>query len=176
MCYPRLAYSTVASCSGRIRRYNTAEFDLGFPKPVILPRHPTTMPVRLPHLAHGRLTNGQLIILSGYPCSGLTHRAHQLADSFSKTQDELLSSDPPTLKTRYKIHIVPTHDSSHPRTIYDHARTEKETRGVAYTRARRALGKDSIVILDGMNYIKGYRYQLWCEAKALGTTSCVVGG
>lgn len=25
-----------------------------------------------------------------------------------------------------------------------------------------------------MNYIKGYRYQLWCEAKALGTTSCVV--
>ncbi|XHG05562.1 hypothetical protein AWENTII_008780 [Aspergillus wentii] len=25
-----------------------------------------------------------------------------------------------------------------------------------------------------MNYIKGYRYQLWCEAKALGTTCCVV--
>lgn len=45
---------------------------------------------------------------------------------------------------------------------------------MAYTRARRALGKDSIVILDGMNYIKGYRYQLWCEAKECGTTSCVV--
>lgn len=36
------------------------------------------------------------------------------------------------------------------------------------------LGRDSFVILDGMNYIKGYRYQLWCEAKALGTTCCVV--
>lgn len=30
------------------------------------------------------------------------------------------------------------------------------------------------MILDGMNYIKGYRYQLWCEAKALGTMCCVV--
>ena len=25
-----------------------------------------------------------------------------------------------------------------------------------------------------MNYIKGFRYQLYCEAKALGTPSCVV--
>lgn len=47
-------------------------------------------------------------------------------------------------------------------------------RGVAYARARRALGKDSFVILDGMNYIKGFRYQLWCEAKAAGTGCCVV--
>lgn len=27
---------------------------------------------------------------------------------------------------------------------------------------------------DGMNYIKGFRYQLYCEAKALQTTNCVV--
>lgn len=47
-------------------------------------------------------------------------------------------------------------------------------RGAAYSRARRALGKDSFVILDGMNYIKGFRYQLWCEAKAAGTSCCVV--
>lgn len=117
----------------------------------------------------------QLIILSGYPCSGLTHRANQLQTALNQTQDELLSHSPSALKTRYKIHIVPTHDASHPRTVYDNARTEKEARGVAYTRARRALGKDSIVILDGMNYIKGYRYQLYCEANELKTTSCVVG-
>lgn len=36
------------------------------------------------------------------------------------------------------------------------------------------LKRDSIVILDGMNYIKGWRYQLWCEAKAAQTTCCVV--
>ncbi|PYI07923.1 putative RNA polymerase II Elongator complex associated protein Kti12 [Aspergillus sclerotiicarbonarius CBS 121057] len=116
-----------------------------------------------------------LIVLTGYPCSGLTYRARQLASQLEETQTELFNTGalPPT-KPRYKIHIVPTHDPSHPRTVYDHARTEKETRGVAYARAKRALNKDSFVILDGMNYIKGYRYQLWCEAKALGTTCCVV--
>ncbi|GKZ21698.1 hypothetical protein AbraIFM66951_002361 [Aspergillus brasiliensis] len=116
-----------------------------------------------------------LIVLTGYPCSGLTYRARQLATQLEETQTELFNTGAlPSTKPRYKIHVVPTHDPSHPRTVYDHARTEKETRGVAYARAKRALGKDSFVILDGMNYIKGYRYQLWCEAKALGTTCCVV--
>ena len=39
---------------------------------------------------------------------------------------------------------------------------------------KRALSKDAVVIADGLNYIKGYRYQLWCEAKAAGTRCCVV--
>ncbi|KAL9626854.1 MAG: hypothetical protein Q9164_007774, partial [Protoblastenia rupestris] len=39
---------------------------------------------------------------------------------------------------------------------------------------KRGLGKEKIVIADGLNYIKGYRYQLYCEAKAVGTPSCVV--
>ncbi|KAL4897384.1 chromatin associated protein KTI12 [Aspergillus ambiguus] len=116
-----------------------------------------------------------LIILTGYPCSGLTYRAHQLASLLESTQSALFDAGViPASKPRYKIHVVPTHDYSHPRTVYDNARTEKETRGVAYARAKRLLGRDSFVILDGMNYIKGYRYQLWCEAKALGTTCCVV--
>ncbi|PLB53408.1 putative RNA polymerase II Elongator complex associated protein Kti12 [Aspergillus steynii IBT 23096] len=116
-----------------------------------------------------------LIILTGFPCSGLTHRAQQLASALESTQSTLFKSGTiPASKPRYKINVVSTHDASHPRTVYDHARTEKEARGVAYTRAKRLLGKDSFVILDGMNYIKGYRYQLWCEAKALGTTCCVV--
>lgn len=36
------------------------------------------------------------------------------------------------------------------------------------------MSREDIVIADGMNYIKGYRYQLYCEAKALMTPSCVV--
>lgn len=36
------------------------------------------------------------------------------------------------------------------------------------------LGRNVIVIADGMNYIKGFRYQLYCEAKAVQTPSCVV--
>ncbi|KAL4915805.1 chromatin associated protein KTI12 [Aspergillus aurantiobrunneus] len=117
-----------------------------------------------------------LIILTGYPCSGLTHRANQLATGLEEAQSQLFSSETtPSPKSKYKIHVVSTHDNAnYSRTVYDTARTEKEARGIAYTRAKRMLGRDSFVILDGMNYIKGYRYQLWCEAKALGTTSCVV--
>lgn len=39
---------------------------------------------------------------------------------------------------------------------------------------KRFLTRDSIVIADGLNYIKGFRYQLNCEAKAVQTPSCVV--
>ena len=39
---------------------------------------------------------------------------------------------------------------------------------------QRALGRDVIAIADALNYIKGVRYQLHCEAKAAGTPSCVV--
>lgn len=45
---------------------------------------------------------------------------------------------------------------------------------MVYGRVKRALGRDSIVIVDGMNYIKGWRYQLWCDSKSMGTPSCVV--
>ncbi|OXV08121.1 hypothetical protein Egran_04119 [Elaphomyces granulatus] len=122
-----------------------------------------------------------LIILSGYPCSGLSYRARQLSTLLESEQQECLLSaetgSEPSLvkkKPRYTISIVPSHDSSHPRSVYDHARTEKEARGVVFSRVKRALGRDAIVIVDGMNYIKGWRYQLWCESKAVGTTCCVV--
>ncbi|QGA12940.1 hypothetical protein EYB26_000585 [Talaromyces marneffei] len=128
-----------------------------------------------------------LIILTGYPCSGLSYRAKQLAQLLEETQNQLFDAldnennttgddanqEKPKQK-RFTFHIVPSHDPGHPRTVYDHARTEKEARAVAYARVKRALAKDAFVILDGMNYIKGYRYQLWCEAKAVGTTCCVV--
>jgi protein KTI12 len=95
-----------------------------------------------------------------------------------KHQDEVFAAAeagvPVALKSRYKVHVVASHDTSHPRIVYDNARTEKEARGVAYARAKRVLKRDSIVILDGMNYIKGWRYQLWCEAKAAQTSCCVV--
>jgi len=32
---------------------------------------------------------------------------------------------------------------------------------------QRVLTKDTIVIVDGLNYIKGYRYQMYCAAREL---------
>jgi protein KTI12 len=39
---------------------------------------------------------------------------------------------------------------------------------------KRVLSAKDIVILDGFNYIKGWRYQLYCEAKALRTPHCLL--
>lgn len=58
--------------------------------------------------------------------------------------------------------------------MYREARTEKDARATEYSAIKRALGKDTIVLADGLNYIKGFRYQLYCEAKAVQTPSCVV--
>jgi protein KTI12 len=54
------------------------------------------------------------------------------------------------------------------------ARPEKDARATFYAAIKRVLTEDDVVIADGMNYIKGYRYQLYCEAKAMETPSCVV--
>lgn len=33
---------------------------------------------------------------------------------------------------------------------------------------------DAVVIVDSLNYIKGYRYQLYCVAREQKTTYCVI--
>ncbi len=60
------------------------------------------------------------------------------------------------------------------RDVYREAGSEKDARAAEYSAVKRALGRDTIVVADGLNYIKGFRYQLYCEAKAVETPSCVV--
>lgn len=76
------------------------------------------------------------------------------------------------------MHIVNTESlalPSPPRsTGYVDARAEKQLRAAEYSAVKRLLTKDDVVIADGLNYIKGLRYQLFCEAKAALTPSCVV--
>lgn len=59
-----------------------------------------------------------------------------------------------------------------------HARSanasEKDARAAIYGAVKRVLSDRDIVILDGLNYIKGWRYQLHCEAKAVRTPSCIL--
>lgn len=54
------------------------------------------------------------------------------------------------------------------------AREEKKARGALLSAVERTLSRDDIVIADGLNYIKGFRYQLYCIARAIGTAHCVV--
>lgn len=63
-------------------------------------------------------------------------------------------------------------------TVPVHARSanasEKNARAAIYGAVKRVLSDKDIVILDGLNYIKGWRYQLHCEAKAVSTPSCIL--
>ena len=43
-----------------------------------------------------------------------------------------------------------------------------------YGAVKRVLSDRDFVVLDGLNYIKGWRYQLHCEAKAMRTPNCVL--
>ncbi len=125
----------------------------------------------------------QLLIITGLPCSGKTHRAQQIAADLRA----YISSDPASSKRT--VQIIPSHhasadepyDADKPPTAeslrdqtYNTAAQEKTARAAEFSAIKRAVSKDNIVIADGLNYIKGYRYQLWCEAKAVGTRCCVV--
>ncbi|KAK5989163.1 Protein kti12 [Cladobotryum mycophilum] len=115
-----------------------------------------------------------LIILTGLPTSGKSTRAKQLHDYLS----ERIGG------TKYRLHLISDDSLSISRTVYDlcslpaHTRSanasEKDARATIYGAVKRVLSDKDIVILDGLNYIKGWRYQLHCEAKAVRTPSCIL--
>ncbi|MCJ1255187.1 hypothetical protein MMC24_003003 [Lignoscripta atroalba] len=111
-----------------------------------------------------------LILVSGYPSSGKTYRSRQL---LSYLDGRINSSNSAHI---HRLSVVVINDQSLglSRDVYREARTEKDARAKAYAAVKRALGKDTVVIVDGLNYIKGFRYQMYCEAKSAGTGSCVV--
>ena len=116
----------------------------------------------------------KLIIITGYPCSGKTHRALQIANDFT-TRIDSHNSSLPNAKRPLSIQQIPSHHTVSSREeIYTSANAEKTARASEFSAIKRGLNKDTVVIADSGNYIKGYRYQLWCEAKAAGTRCCVV--
>ncbi|KAF1815536.1 chromatin associated protein KTI12 [Eremomyces bilateralis CBS 781.70] len=112
-----------------------------------------------------------LILISGYPCSGKTHRATQLLEAI---QTRVKQAPTSSFVANLKVHLVNDETLGLSHDIYGNTRAEKDGRAAEMSAIKRLLSKDAIVIADGLNYIKGYRYQLFCEAKAVGTTSCVV--
>lgn len=127
------------------------------------------------------LTDSQLIILTGLPTSGKTTRAKQL---HAYLAERISSQSRSGSSTPYRLHLISDTALSIPRTVYDlsavpaHARSanssEKDARAAVYGAVKRVLSPRDIVVLDGLNYIKGWRYQLFCEAKNVSTPSCVL--
>ncbi|KAK5695435.1 kti12, chromatin associated [Elasticomyces elasticus] len=111
-----------------------------------------------------------LILIAGYPSSGKTYRSQQLVEYFKQ---KIASSDDPKVK-RLTIQHIDDLSVGLSRDVYAAAKPEKDARATFSSAIKRVLNRDTIVIADGMNYIKGFRYQLYCEAKAVQTPNCVV--
>ncbi|KAI4467195.1 hypothetical protein MML48_2g00005228 [Holotrichia oblita] len=106
-----------------------------------------------------------LLVLTGVPCSGKTTRAKQLKEYFEGLNREVhvLSELEQTIKAGFDKN-----------SLYQDSSKEKHIRGILKSEVFRLLRSDNIVILDGLNYIKGYRYELYCGSKANHSTQCTL--
>ncbi|CAI2191956.1 16017_t:CDS:2, partial [Funneliformis geosporum] len=108
-----------------------------------------------------------LIILCGIPSSGKTRRANQIMQYFV----ERFSNE----KKTNSVNLINDESLGITKDSYKDTRIEeKKARGTLLSAVERLISKDDLIIADGMNYIKGFRYQLYCIARAVGTPHCVV--
>jgi protein KTI12 len=98
-----------------------------------------------------------LITISGYPSSGKSTRAAQIHDFLSSASNPQL-----------KVKVISDDDLAVDRASYDDSLQEKTARATLFTAITRHIARDTILVVDGMNYIKGFRYQLYCKAREAG--------
>ncbi|KAJ3034832.1 kti12, chromatin associated [Rhizophlyctis rosea] len=117
-----------------------------------------------------------LITMCGIPCSGKTTRAVELARQLEEHIAEH-AAEFAEKKVTVRPTVVVLNDESlniDKNVAYTDANEEKKARGALISAVERHLSRETVVVCDGMNYIKGFRYQLYCVARALGTPHCVV--
>lgn len=111
-----------------------------------------------------------LILFSGLPSSGKTTKAKELISLLEKHITEN-----PSLKAKgYSIiyHSDETIGIKHE--DYITSQDERKLRSEIMSAIKRDLSRNNIVIVDSLNYIKGFRYQLHCEVKNVSTTFCLI--
>lgn len=113
-----------------------------------------------------------LITFTGLPCSGKTKWAKELISELEKRVQAAQESKGPGHNYKVVYHSDETLGLSHD--SYRESVTEKSSRGAQMSAVKRDLSRTSFVILDSLSYIKGFRYQLFCEAKGVVTPHCVI--
>ncbi|KAK9676004.1 hypothetical protein RND81_11G047400 [Saponaria officinalis] len=104
-----------------------------------------------------------LVVICGQPCSGKSTAATCLAEALRDSESK------PTVRI-----IDETLFHLDRNQTYANMPAEKNLRGVLRSEVDRSISRDGIVIVDSLNSIKGYRYELWCLARAAGVRYCVV--
>lgn len=112
-----------------------------------------------------------LITFTGYPSSGKSTRALQL-EKFLQQKQALASTD--SSFKRMKVVTINDESLGLDKSVYDDGRKEKPARASLFSAVQRHCNTDTIVIVDAMNYIKGSRYQMYCQAREIGARTCTV--
>jgi len=104
-----------------------------------------------------------LIVFVGQPCTGKTTRCkelHQHLEDHSEYNVVVVSED--TLGITREVG-------------YANSKAEKITRASLKAAVEREISRpNTVVLLDSLNYIKGFRYELFCMAKTAGLSYCLV--
>ncbi|KAJ8679939.1 hypothetical protein QAD02_015726 [Eretmocerus hayati] len=97
-----------------------------------------------------------VIIMTGIPCSGKSTRTKELHNFFkSKNKKvDIISEEELMSKASFDRN-----------TLYEDSKKEKLVRGDIKSHAHRLMNDSDVLIIDGSNYIKGYRYELYCTSK-----------
>lgn len=102
-----------------------------------------------------------LLVVCGVPCSGKTTRAKEVV--------EFLQQQGVT------VHLLNEEALGIDKnTAYKDAQAEKMLRGALLAEVERLVSSKTVVVCDSLNYIKGYRYELYCRARSQKTPTCVV--
>ncbi|XP_050075291.1 protein KTI12 homolog [Anopheles maculipalpis] len=107
-----------------------------------------------------------LIVITGLPRSGKTTRAKELEKYFienGKTPVHIVSEADCITRSGYGV-----------KESFNDTTKEKQIRASLKSEAMKLLTKTTLVIMDGTNYIKGYRYEVFCMSKNARTTQCTV--
>lgn len=103
-----------------------------------------------------------LVVFCGLPYSGKSRRAEELRG--------VLAAEGRTVYVVNDAAVLGAEDS----TVYGDSAREKALRGALRAAVERRLSRHDVVILDSLNYIKGFRYELYCLARAARTPLCLV--
>lgn len=103
-----------------------------------------------------------LIVIVGGPCSGKTTIATKLKDFLEKE------------KAKKVIHINEEALGVNKLEFYKDSTSEKIVRAKLKSNVEKNLDDKTFVIIDSLNYIKGYRYELYCLVRTYLTRHCVV--
>ena len=92
-----------------------------------------------------------LVIITGIPSSGKTTTALKLKEFLESTK-------------KFPVHLVSENEilnreSGHRNEIFSDSRSEKQIRSEVKSETIRLLTKDSVVICDALNYIKGSKLE-----------------